>query len=350
MKKYIVMVFSTLVFCFALSGVIILNLQRLDKLKLENNNSNSEKTNPPVEINLPLKGVSISPKSFSLDDYQIFYEKASEGGDALTWAGNWDELEDRNSAAYSSFDLALENNLTPITLVGQFEHASKSLYRPATQETFDYYEKITTGFLEEKKPPYFGIGVEINSLYNSNPQDYDKSIKFYKYLYTKIKEISPATKVFTVFQLERMKGLNGGLFGGKNDASQNQWHLISEIEEYSDLIGFTTYPCLIYQNPSEIPSDYYSEILEHTSKPIAFFEIGWFRESRIPGWESDKEEQGDFINKFYTLNKLVKPEIVIWPFLYDQLEAPVPFKNMGLIGEDEKSFELWQNLNFKYSE
>jgi len=29
-----------------------------------------------------------------------------------------------------------------------------------------------------------------------------------------VKSVSPQTKVFTIFQLEQMKGLNGGLFGG----------------------------------------------------------------------------------------------------------------------------------------
>src|SRR3989338_10570701 len=94
-----------------------------------------------------------------------------------------------------------------------------------------------------------------------------------------------------------MKGLRGGLFGGINDESKNQWKLLDQFPK-ADLIDFTTYPALIYKAPSEIPNDYYSVILTYTEKPVLFTEVGWSSKIDNPSWETSESEQAEFIKIF----------------------------------------------------
>ena len=100
---------------------------------------------------------------------------------------------------------------------------------------------------------------------------------------------------------------------------------------------------LFYREVSEIPDDHYKEIINHTSKPIAFTEIGWHSAPSPIGWESSQEEQAEFISKFFELTKELDVEITIWSFMYD-LDIFEPFNTMGLInadGEEKSAWEEW---------
>jgi hypothetical protein len=52
-----------------------------------------------------------------------------------------------------------------------------------------------------------------DTLRGTDPEGYDEFVELFAEVYGAVKEASPETSVFTVFQLERMKGLWGGLFG-----------------------------------------------------------------------------------------------------------------------------------------
>lgn len=138
-----------------------------------------------------------------------------------------------------------------------------------------------------------------------------------------------------------MKGLSGGLFGGINDPTKSQWSLLDRFPK-SDIIAFTTYPGLIYENPSEIPADYYSEIKSHTVKPIAFTEIGWHSGTGPTGWESSDAEQAGFVTTFFSLTEELNKELVIWSFLYDQ-DISEPFNSMGLRRSDGNAKPAWDS-------
>jgi hypothetical protein len=137
------------------------------------------------------------------------------------------------------------------------------------------------------------LGVEVNLLYESSPTDFQTFVSFFNATRTAIRAASPGTAVFTIFQLEKMKGLDGGLFGGMNDTADAEWGLLSDFGS-SDLAGFTTYPGLIYHSASSMPSDYYGEIARHTQKPIAFTEVGW-QSGSLPGWGNNETSQASFV-------------------------------------------------------
>ncbi|MEW5995985.1 MAG: hypothetical protein AB1657_00105 [Candidatus Micrarchaeota archaeon] len=301
-------------------------------------------TQTPSTISPPapqfLKGVSLSPRSFSSSDFTDFFSKAQEAGDAVMWAGDWNELSNtQGGGPVVIASLSSQYNYVPVIEAQFFTQSAGQLVRPLDEANRRAYKDAAVAFAEEYKPEYLGLGIEVNILYEKSPSDFDSFVSLYDETYDAVKAVSPNTKIFTVFQLEKMKGLDGGLFGGENNPADAQWELLSRFPK-SDLIAFTTYPDLIYKNPSEIPSDYYSEIPTHTDKPIAFTEIGWHSAASPAGWESSEDEQAEFVTRFFDLTSGLDMKLAVWSFLYGQ-DTVEPFNSMGLLRGDGTSRPAW---------
>ncbi|MEM2930115.1 MAG: hypothetical protein QW797_04590 [Thermoproteota archaeon] len=288
-----------------------------------------------------LKGVSLSPRSFQQSDLMDFFEKAKQGGKIVSWAGDWNELGAVNGGPKVVTELASTYDYIPLIELQFFTQSDGRLLRPLNEMTKEDYKNSTVEFAEKYKPKYLAIGIEVNVLYEKSLEDFEEFVEFYDEVYDAVKSKSPDTKVFTVFQLEKMKGLNGGLFGGENDPAKSQWFLFDSFPK-SDIIAFTTYPGLVYENPSEIPENYYSEIILHTEKPVAFTEVGWHSNASPEGWESSDAEQAEFVTLFFSLTKNMNKEIEVWSFLYDQ-NVSEPFNSMGLWRIDGTSKPAWDS-------
>jgi len=218
---------------------------------------------PIDEAAKAFKGVSLSPRSFQSQDFADFFSLAKQAGGILTWAGDWWHLVDEEGAAYVVSDLALHYDLEPVVIATYFDQSTGELARPLNETTKRQYIEAAVEYATAYGPRFIGFGIEINSYSMRSPEGYADFVEFLGELYPRVKEASPDTKVFTVFQLERMKGLHGGLFGGNHDESLSQWELLDDFP-YIDALAFTTYPCLVFKDPSEIPEDYCAEIREHT--------------------------------------------------------------------------------------
>ncbi|MDD5172245.1 MAG: hypothetical protein PHF60_04390 [Candidatus ainarchaeum sp.] len=286
------------------------------------------------------KGVTLTPKSFQGSDFTDFFQKASQAGEIVSWAGDWNELGNTNNGGPKVItELASTYDYTPVVEAQFFTQSTGQLLRPLDEANKQSYKSSAVAFAEKYKPEYMAFGIEVNILYEKSPEDFEDFVSFYSEVYDAVKTASPNTKVFTIFQLERMKGLHGGLFGGTNDPANAQWSLLDRFPK-SDIIAFTTYPDLIYKDPSEIPEGYYTEISSHTSKPIAFTEVGWHSDASPAGWESSEAEQAQFINRFFNLTEGLDEDMVIWSFMYDQ-DTAEPFKSMGLYKSDGAAKQAW---------
>ncbi len=294
---------------------------------------------PPEVAEKTLRGVSLSPRSFKGEDFADFFEKAQQAGKVLTWAGDWWELVDEEGAAHEVTKLALHYELEPVIIATYFDQATGELARPLNETTRMQYIDSAVAYVKVYEPRYIGLGIEINSFKMKSQELYEEFVVFFRELYPLLKEASPNTKVFTVFQLERMKGLHGGLIGGINDESLFQWGLLDDFTD-ADALAFTTYPCLVFKDPSEMPEDYYGEIRSHTSKEVLITESGWFREGP-KGWESDDEEQVLFIHALFDLTEGLELPLLIWSFLYDP-DVHIPFDTMGLLDADETHTRAWE--------
>lgn len=287
-------------------------------------------------------GVSLSPRSFEDADFVNFFDYASEMGDVITWSGDWREFANPNGAPTVINALAEQFDYIPVMIPTVFIQDTGEILGTLDDEaTFN----AMIDFVEVNQPEYFGFGIEINVLWEHSLADFSAFEILFADLVVAIDAVAPNTQVFTVFQLERMMGLQGGLFGGENNPENAQWALLDQFSS-ADFFAFTTYPSIVYPDVYDIPDDYYATIRDHTDKPIAFTEIGWFTSDEITGWESDAEEQAFFVAQFFEQIAPLTPILVIWSFMYDQSRLPVPFDSMGLRDADDNprpAWEIWVN-------
>jgi hypothetical protein len=288
----------------------------------------------------PLMGVSLSPLSYEQDEFLTFLDHAEEAGDILRWAGSWEHLAGADSAAGVVAVLAEQRGMHAMIETGVFSVDHKELFRPLTDETLAFYRDTAVAFAEERQPAYLALGVEVNFHYEEDPDTWPLYVALFDETYHAVKAVSPETQVYPVFQLERMKGLHGGLFGGVNDENNAQWHLLDEFPQ-ADLIGFTSYPSLLYSVLDQIPEDYYAELQARTDEPILLTETGWPSRSEVPGWEYDEVEQAEFVDLLFTAVRPLDVKAVVWVWMYEQPNSPFLFGSMTLRREDGTARPAW---------
>lgn len=274
-----------------------------------------------------VKGVSFTLPADPSMNLTKFLQKAAGAGSVVTWAGDWSELALPSGAPAVLAALGPTYGLKPVVIAQLFDQSTGLLLRPLDNSTFHSYVDSAVAFARQHSPDYMGFGIEVNILYEKSPSDFARFVQLFDATHSAVKAASPKTQVFTVYQLERMKGLQGGLFGGTNDPSRSEWSLLAQVN--ADVLAFTTYPSLVFHAPSEMPLDYYSEIASHTTKPIAFTEIGWHSGPTPAGWGSNESSEAAFVDTFFSLTHGLKVKLAVWSFLFD-LPTGVPFSSMGL--------------------
>lgn len=282
-----------------------------------------------------LIGVSLSPQTYDAAGFTAFLPLTTQAGNALSWAGDWKELEKTDGAPWVTMELAKQKNLTPIIVIG-----TETVMDDPTEEA--RLENTVVHFVQSKQPPFLVVGVEHNAKEKAPSPAFKRYIARFARVARAVKQASPSTKVMPAFQYEWLLGRQGGLFGGKDNETNNQWALLSSFPD-ADLIAFTTYPNLAFHNPEDIPEDYYAQIKKHTDKPVAFIETGWHTSELAQGWDSSDDEQARFIPIFFRLTDPLSPRIRLWSFLFDQ-KIKTPFNTMGLkkgTGEARPSWDAW---------
>jgi len=204
----------------------------------------------------------------------------------------------------------------------------------ANQETRDEFLDMVTAYASTYGPSHLFLGNEVNTWYAGNMADWPNWLSMLEECYDAIKAVSPGTTVFTVFQLERLKGLGAATTGNTDPP---QWNLVADLELQGklDAVGFTSYPYFEYATPGAIPADYYDEIALHWSGPVIFTEIAWpaLADPPFPGGVAD---QDTFVGTFFDRSKGLDLECVLWRYLHDlDDQASFPgFMEVGLRSND----------------
>ncbi len=292
----------------------------------------------------PLRGFSLSPRTYEGDDFIGFFELAAAHGDIVERVADALEWEEGPGAAVTVVQgLAEQYGYEPVFVAGIFDVNDGELLRPIDQVTFDRYVAAAAGFAVRHEPRFFGLGVEIDTQWRAHPDEFDRFVDLFAAVADAVHAASPDTMVFTAFQLERLSGMHGGLFGGVNDPDAAAWELLERFPD-ADAIGFTTYPGLVFADPDDIPADYYSRLVGLSGdRPILFTEMGWQAEGAFGEWSGTPEHQARFVERFRELIDGVDVAFYVWSFLFDQ-EIPEPFATMGLItadGTERPSWEAW---------
>ena len=287
-----------------------------------------------------LWGVGFAPRSAQPNDIIAFFKEARGAGNVLVWSGDWKEFEYARGFPTLLVEQCYLNKLTMVVEVTAFSQSGGKLLRNLDEKTLQKYVTGAAGFAAQYRPRYLGLGVDTDALYTRSPADFDKFIKLFDRTYDAVKAVSPDTKIFTVFQLEKMKGLNGGLYGGTNDPSKELWPLLDKFPR-ADFMAFNTYPGMIYKSPSEIPADYFTSVKAYTHKPLAISGTGWQSAEGASGWPGSEAQQAEYVQVFFSRSGDLNPQFSVWSYLYDPTALAEPFNSMGLLRVDGTSRPAW---------
>lgn len=278
----------------------------------------------------------------SSEDWEDYFDEIPHLGEVFGDYVAWNDSPDKSGIPeqiHTAVKTAEQGGITPVLALGyNIAEVNESYFR----DHGEAYRNTVLAVVRMYRPEYLAIGVEVNSLHaRISPEVFCDFAAFYTETYDAIKDVNPNTKVFTIFQLELMKG-ESRLTGLELTP---QWELIDLFEDKLDLVGFTVYPFLEYDSVSEIPPDYYAEIANYTDRPIVFTEMGWPTNSAIvPG---DEEEQVRFLLGLLESTKALDVELFIYPFLHDFPFDVELFETIGLKmnnGEEKLIYEYWLAL------
>ena len=238
-----------------------------------------------------------------------------------------------------TFGFAGDRDLAPVVAIGVKVDDGPGRIRntvawddPAERQAF--IDRVLQ-VVDEYEPEYLAIGVEVNRFWELLPDDFESFVGAYADAYDAVKEAAPETLVFTVFQLEMLKGA-AYLMGGR-EALGPQWEVVDRFAGRLDLIGFTTYPYFDYETPAAIPDDYYAELAaRYPGIPIALTEIGWpsrpLSVAPDSGFGGTNEEQTAFVRRLGELTEGIPLALALWPFPHDigPSAGPPPFESTSL--------------------
>lgn len=317
MKKYI-----------ALALALLLVLTACSTTQTENQDTST--TTTPQIITLPLSertfslGVTdIVPQGYprsSQEDWKNLYTNLSSYGEILGVYADWNDTQKDGIPEKIRNAATIANQTGTELLVGlTFDDAEDKYY---FIDNGAAYRTTALQIAREYHPAYMTLGVEVNDYYNKTPEGFEIFAKQYQSVYDAIKKESPSTKVFVTFQLETTQG-GRKILGEENTP---QWELLDKFGNKLDVVGFTSYPFFTYPNPQDIPTDYYTSISKHTTKPIVFTQIGWHSREEFDNtfarlndtpYASSEQEQADFLITFLDQTQVLNKEAVIWMHIHD---------------------------------
>jgi len=300
-----------------------------------------------------------------LDLYQNLNQTGELFGAYQLWRDAPEKAGEIPAAVQTVCALAKQYGFTPVIALG-FHQMTAQGYTPAIStrdnpqndwrnpDARAKYAQVAARVATDCPAPFLALGVEVTGYYEDHPDDFDNFVSAYRDAYDAVKRVSPQTRVFTIFQLEAMRGK--GYLSGRT--RQPMWSLIAKFEPKQDLVGFTTYPMLDYKSPGEMPTDYYAEIRQHTPRPIAFTEMGWLSQETFSGslmqlngtgWGGSEQEQADFVTRFLELTRELSVELGLWTLPHDQVlgREDTIFSSVGLKyndGKPKSAWEVWHSL------
>jgi len=305
---------------------------------------------PPNTPGSPVEGrygvAGLVPRNFPnsatadwLDLYRSFADTGGFAGVYVNWADSAATEGKVPAAVASSFAAAREHGFTPLVALGVARDASGGVTSTVDWSSAQRGRFIdaVTAVARAHRPAYLALGVESNRLWQSDPSAFDGFVAGYAEAYDAVKRVSPQTSVFTIFQLELMRGR--ALLMTAKESTPPQWDLIGRFAGKLDLTGFTTYPFFAHQTPADVPDDYYADAARRAPAPLALTEIGWpsapLAGAPTSGFGGTPEEQAEFVCRLFVLTAASRPRLALWAFPNEYGSAgPASFVSVALRHND----------------
>lgn len=185
----------------------------------------------------------------------------------------------------------------------------------SNQETRREFREMVTTFARDAQPRFLFLGNETNIWALGRPRaEWLDWVSEFGECFDAIKAVSPTTTVFTVFQLERMKGI--GRHNGWNNPPQ--WELLTDHASTAkiDTFGFTVYPYFEHDTPALVPDTYLQDITSRWLSPVVFTEVAWPAVARVP-YPGSETDQVTFVRRFLTMTAEFPVHYVSWLFVHD---------------------------------
>jgi hypothetical protein len=212
----------------------------------------------------------------------------------------------------------------------------RSLREPAMRTL---HRDWTLYLAEQVQAPVFGLASEINTLgAHGDPGLYAIVKDLINGLAPEVRRVSPGTKVSMTFQVDDA----WGKFGLPGDVDQ----FVMTREFDMDILGLSSYPSFVFQDPAEIPIDYFRRLQLAANKPAWMAEGGWASVSNTAGVVRNEQLQANYYRKTFELLDSVEAEYAVFleyadldltdPGLVavlapDQIATLVNFASMGIV-------------------
>ncbi|MEA2071679.1 MAG: glycosyl hydrolase [Asgard group archaeon] len=197
----------------------------------------------------------------------------------------------------------------------------------------DVSDELIAFCSQEPGPDVVFLGNEINQIYeledNQTFMEYTESMKQITQNIRAAPTVSEKVKIGIVLSYTQML---------VNISNWEPWEedRLWMLEKFSgangvDIFGINSYPFKNnFNNPEDIPADYYTQIEDYTDKPIWFTEISWPSGAEM---NSTEEEQSKFLTHFVDITSTMTIEAICWISMHD-------FVNSSQYSGHQLSWEL----------
>ncbi len=193
--------------------------------------------------------------------------------------------------------------------------AGRSLLEPEILGLHEEWVRLVAG---RYKPDYLGLASEINSLAELGSLAlYERIREMANHLAPQIRSLSPGTKVFISVQADEA----WGKIPLTPVRPVDHFNLANEFD--IDVLGVSSYPSFFFQDPSEIPLDYYQRFRLASGKPIIQAEGGWASAGTPSDPRFTPEKQVSYIRRLFDILDAAEAELVIL-LIYADLDLSHP--------------------------
>lgn len=236
--------------------------------------------------------------------------------------------------------------------------AGRTLNDPALRALHEQWVELLAS---RYQPDYLGCASEINSLAaRGDPELFANIRDMCNRLAPRVRALSPVTKFFVSFQVDEAWGRP------PIPPSAVDHFALTRVFDI-DVLGLSSYPSFFFDEPSQIPGDYFRRLQVESGKPVILAEGGWTSASST-GVETAASlaRQAGFYGRLFELLDSVQAEMVILLLFADMdidayaavsppgtnFEGLRPFANMGITQPDlspKPSFAVWKaRFNLPY--